>query len=190
MKNNRKQFPAIIRTALQKLAGDVYFKRGVDYHNAGTVVQLRIGDHGIAARMQGSEPVPYPVRFWHDEQKLQWGCACPLGDEGAFCKHLVAAGLAYLAEGEYDTFCRNMNWGHPWSLPNKFPQFSHCKIIIELYRYRIMPTDAAVTSVASVPETMARMPSATISSRRAGAMVARPPIRIPRLPKLAKPHRA
>ncbi len=25
---------------------------------------------------------------------MQWGCACPLGTDGAFCKHLVAAGLA------------------------------------------------------------------------------------------------
>lgn len=72
------------------------------YYDAGTVVQLRIGNDGITARVQGSESAPYLVRFWHDKQKLQWGCACPLGDEGAFCKHLVAAGLAYLADGEID----------------------------------------------------------------------------------------
>ena len=88
----------ITRTALKKLAGDVYFKRGVDYYNAGTVVQLRANRDGVTARMQGSDPIPYLVRFWHEKQKLQWGCACPLGDEGAFCKHLVATGLAHLAE--------------------------------------------------------------------------------------------
>lgn len=102
MKNNQKRFPAITSATMKKLAGDVYFKRGVDYHNAGTVVQLRVGDDGITARVQGSESVPYLMRFWHDKQKLRWGCACPLGDEGAFCKHLVAAGLAYLAEGEIE----------------------------------------------------------------------------------------
>jgi len=40
----------------------------------------------------------------------------------------------------------------------------------------------------SVPETIDFNPSELISSRRSGAMVPRPPIMIPRLPKLAKPH--
>ena len=88
----------ITRAALKKLAGDVYFKRGVDYYNAGTVVQLRANRDGITARVQGSDPMPYLVRFWHEKQKLQWGCVCPPSDEGAFCKHLVTTGLAYLAE--------------------------------------------------------------------------------------------
>ena len=102
LKNKRKRFPAITRAALKKLAGDVYFERGVDYYDAGTVVQLRVGNDGITARVQGSELIPYLVRFWHEKQKLQWGCACPLGDEGAFCKHVVATGLAYRAGDEVD----------------------------------------------------------------------------------------
>lgn len=102
MKNKPTLFPAIPRAALKKLASEVYFERGVGYYNAGHVVQLRAAGNGITARVQGSEPVPYLVRFWHEKQKLQWGCACPLGDEGAFCKHLVAVGLAYLAGGEID----------------------------------------------------------------------------------------
>lgn len=102
MKSKPVRVTTITRAALKKLASDVYFKRGVDYYNAGTVVQLHAGDNGITARVQGSEPIPYLVRFWHKKQKLQWGCACPLGDEGAFCKHLVAVGLAYLAGDEID----------------------------------------------------------------------------------------
>ena len=102
MKNKQKRFPDITRTALKKLAGDVYFERGVDYHDAGNVVQLYAGNDSITARVQGSELAPYQVRFWSEKQQLQWGCACPLGDEGSFCKHLVAVGLAYLADGEID----------------------------------------------------------------------------------------
>jgi hypothetical protein len=49
---------------------------------------------------------------------------------------------------------------------------------------------APVMQVASVPATIDFNPSATISSRRSGAIVARPPIRMPRLPKFAKPHSA
>lgn len=102
MKNKQIRFSGITRATLKKLAGDVYFERGVGYHDAGNVVQLRVGSDGITARVQGSELIPYLVRFWREKQTLQWGCACPLGDEGAFCKHLVAVGLAYLAEDEID----------------------------------------------------------------------------------------
>ena len=37
-------------------------------------------------------------------------------------------------------------------------------------------------------ETIDFTPSELISARRSGAMVPRPPIMMPRLPKLAKPH--
>ena len=50
------------------------------------------------------------------------------------------------------------------------------------------PTIAPIRHVVSVPDTIDFSPSALISSRRSGAMVPRPPIMMPRLPKLAKPH--
>lgn len=96
----------ISESGLKKLAGETYFERGLDYFEAGAVVQLSDGNDGIAARVQGSEFCPYAVRFWVDEQELRWGCTCPLGTSGEFCKHLVAAGLAWLsgmaAKGEPD----------------------------------------------------------------------------------------
>src|SRR3982074_3031372 len=50
------------------------------------------------------------------------------------------------------------------------------------------PTIAPIRHVVSVPDTIDFSPSALISSRRCGAMVPRPPIMMPRLPKLAKTH--
>src|SRR5262249_27101104 len=50
------------------------------------------------------------------------------------------------------------------------------------------PTIAPIKHVVIVPETIDFTPSALISSRRSGAMVPSPPIMMPRLPKLAKPH--
>src|SRR6266576_790499 len=50
------------------------------------------------------------------------------------------------------------------------------------------PTIAPIRQVVSVPDTIDFNPSELISSRRCGAMVPRPPIMMPRLPKLAKPH--
>ncbi len=87
----------ISESSLKKLAGEKYFERGLDYFEGGAVVHLSFGADGISARVQGTEPCPYAVRFWMEKQELQWGCACPLGAEGAFCKHLVATGLAWLS---------------------------------------------------------------------------------------------
>src|SRR5262249_55139310 len=53
-----------------------------------------------------------------------------------------------------------------------------------------IPTTAPIREVESVPDTIDFTPSDTTSSRRSGAMVARPAIMMPRLPKLAKPHMA
>jgi uncharacterized Zn finger protein len=87
----------ITKVSLKKMAGEKYFERGLDYFENGAVIYLRVGDDGIAARVQGTESLPYTVRFWLKKQELQWGCTCPLGIEGAFCKHTVATGLAWLA---------------------------------------------------------------------------------------------
>jgi hypothetical protein len=56
--------------------------------------------------------------------------------------------------------------------------------------YEKIPMTAPVMQVARVPATSAFMPSATTSSLRSGARLPRPPIRMPRLPKLAKLLRA
>ena len=56
--------------------------------------------------------------------------------------------------------------------------------------YRISATLAAVRQVASVPATIDLIPRATISARRSGHMVPRPPIMMPRLPRFAKPQSA
>jgi uncharacterized Zn finger protein len=94
----RSRLGAHISTSgLKLLAGGTYYERGLDYFEAGAVVLISGGKHAIAARVQGSEVSPYAVRFWLEERKLRWGCTCPLGVDGEFCKHLVAAGLAWLS---------------------------------------------------------------------------------------------
>ena len=55
-------------------------------------------------------------------------------------------------------------------------------------RHVSTPTIAPIRQVVIVPETIDFTPSELISSRRSGAMVPRPPIMMPRLAKLAKPH--
>ena len=53
-----------------------------------------------------------------------------------------------------------------------------------------IPVMQPVRRVARVPATMVHIPSSTISDRRSGMSVLSPPIMMPTLPGLAKPHRA
>lgn len=52
----------------------------------------------LKARVIGSNE--YRVALWPQRGALEWSCTCPLGDEGEFCKHAVAAGLAWLARSD------------------------------------------------------------------------------------------
>ncbi len=55
---------------------------------------LRSGD-SIRAGVLGSSL--YGVRLWVIRGQLRYSCDCPVGEEGEFCKHLVAVSLAWLA---------------------------------------------------------------------------------------------
>jgi uncharacterized Zn finger protein len=83
---------------LRKLAGPVYFQRGADYLAHGAVSSLQMNGERLAASVQGSRR--YSVRLWAEGRSLDWSCTCPLGEEGELCKHVVAAGLAWLRNGE------------------------------------------------------------------------------------------
>lgn len=82
---------------LRTLAGPRSFERGRAYLAAVTAVE--VGDGWITATVQGTDA--YQVELTLDEPDgLAGECACPYGMEGNFCKHLVALGLAVLAEPE------------------------------------------------------------------------------------------
>ena len=78
---------------------------------------------------------------------LHGNCSCPLGDEGEFCKHLVATGLAFL-NGEYIT--RECKKYFDWNTFIKrcsrevleqiiFEMTPSCPDIIEEYRMKNLP---------------------------------------------------
>ena len=86
----------LTREVMLELAGETYFERGEGYYQGGHVYDLV--EHGgvIVAKVAGTED--YRVRLWA-EDGLAYSCDCPLGLDGEFCKHCVAAGLAWL-EGD------------------------------------------------------------------------------------------
>lgn len=81
---------------LMDLAGDRYYERGVGYFERGRVHSLAQYDERITAEVHGTEV--YQVRLWLEDNELASRCSCPLGVEGAFCKHCVAVGLTWIAE--------------------------------------------------------------------------------------------
>lgn len=93
-----KTMPGLAETltqeTLERLAGGPYYKRGYDYFKSGCVLSLTEYQGTLSARVQGTHT--YRVKLRALNGRLDYACSCPLGDEGAFCKHCVAAGLAWL----------------------------------------------------------------------------------------------
>lgn len=83
------------RDKLLELAGNRSFSAGEVYFRAGFVSALLVGDKAITAKVQGSER--YHVQLDINDDGDLWGdCSCPYGEDGNFCKHCVAVGLAHL----------------------------------------------------------------------------------------------
>lgn len=97
MKRNIRQGLAdlITDSLLQTEAGERAFARGAAYFESGAVTDLVVSDETINARVVGGDE--YAVQLWNDGGELGYSCTCPVGDDGSFCKHGVAAGLAWIA---------------------------------------------------------------------------------------------
>lgn len=68
------------------------------YFESGAVADLVQTRDAIRSRVLGSEE--YRVVLRPGSGALEWSCTCPVGEEGDFCKHAVATGLAWLARGD------------------------------------------------------------------------------------------
>jgi uncharacterized Zn finger protein len=87
--------PTLTTEMLQHKAGAKSFWRGLGYRDS--VVELRVLRRHVAARVDGADS--YAVELaWRDGQ-LAGECSCPYGEQGFFCKHLVAVGLVLLDRG-------------------------------------------------------------------------------------------
>ncbi len=86
------------RRALRRMAGARSFERGEDYFAGDQVGPLVEHKESITARVRGTRP--YRVKLWAEGGELEYSCTCPVGRGGAFCKHCVAVGLAWVAQRE------------------------------------------------------------------------------------------
>lgn len=88
----------ITPASLREAAGDTVFGRGEAYFRGGAVSRLNDTGSRLTARVHGTET--YEVELWTEGDELEYDCTCPHAAEGFFCKHCVAAGLAFLAGRE------------------------------------------------------------------------------------------
>ena len=80
---------------LLQAAGERSYSRGLEYVDA--VRNLQIGAGEITATVYGTDE--YEIVLDLDAAGVTGECSCPYGQEGFFCKHLVAAGLTVLRRG-------------------------------------------------------------------------------------------
>jgi uncharacterized Zn finger protein len=83
------------RQTLRRLAGSGAFSRGEAYFTGGRVRSLAQHRGAVVGKVQGS--AGYAVKLWAEGKELGYSCNCPRGDDGEFCKHCVAVGLAAMA---------------------------------------------------------------------------------------------
>ena len=81
---------------LRHAAGDKSYGRGLEYLDA--VRNLEIGAEQITATVHGTDT--YEVVLIPDGDGVTGECSCPYGQDGFFCKHLVAVGLTTLRQAE------------------------------------------------------------------------------------------
>jgi uncharacterized Zn finger protein len=89
---------AFTEDELLQAAGPKSFERGLEYVEA--VEELEFEGAEINAIVTGS--YEYDVTIWRERGTLQGQCSCPWSQEGNFCKHCVAVGLAVLTASATD----------------------------------------------------------------------------------------
>src|SRR5215813_9474570 len=85
---------AINDAVVRRLADAQSYPRGLDYFSHGRVESLVDGDDGVRAVVRGNQD--YTVTLAADDGVLDYSCGCPVGADGAFCKHCVAVALALM----------------------------------------------------------------------------------------------
>lgn len=81
--------------SLRELAGSAVFARGQAYFAQGKALLVRDGGGHTTWEVRGTRI--YTVELYFEDGGLHVDCTCPYADDEGFCKHMVAAGLAWRA---------------------------------------------------------------------------------------------
>ena len=86
---------------LRRMAGGRSYARGEEYFATGQVRSLTEYAGTITAKVRGTQE--YRVKLMVKSRDIDYSCTCPVGEDGEFCKHCVAVGLAWLNEARPQT---------------------------------------------------------------------------------------
>jgi len=86
---------------LRAFAGERAFSRGAAYAADQRVEGLSEDGACLVAEVCGTQE--YHVELWVEDGELAYECDCPVGMDGACCKHCVAVGLAWLEQRQHAT---------------------------------------------------------------------------------------
>ncbi|MEA2008188.1 MAG: SNF2-related protein, partial [Chloroflexota bacterium] len=120
---------------LRKRAGAQSYQRGMSYYRQNRVRLEDVSSDRVRARVLGTRL--YWVNFWENEGQLEAMCTCPYAEQGHFCKHLVAVGLAAAerfpqsrpAHKSWSERIRELVYG---SLPASRPQIGRYAVVFGL----------------------------------------------------------
>jgi uncharacterized Zn finger protein len=91
------QLSSVLNEAvIERLASSRSFGRGASYCEEGRVGPLRADAGRVSATVQGA--ADYAVQLRAGKDGLRFSCSCPVGGDGAFCKHCVAVALRWIRE--------------------------------------------------------------------------------------------
>jgi uncharacterized Zn finger protein len=97
----------VTEVVIRSLATAQSFERGENYYHSGAVLGLSKRGNTLLAHVEGSSYEPYEVTVELSEHGvIEAYCTCPY-DWGGYCKHVVAALLAYA----------NTSWPPCWLTP-------------------------------------------------------------------------
>ena len=86
----------VTEATIRSLATAQSFERGETYYHSGAVLELSRRENTLLAHVEGSGWDPYEVTVELSEREIvEAYCSCPY-DWGGYCKHIVAALLAYI----------------------------------------------------------------------------------------------
>ncbi len=146
--NNRID-DVVTATNLRSMAGSRSYSRGEEYFHEGAVHHLYCDGEQLTADVHGTHV--YRARITNVGGRLIGKCNCPVGHDGAFCKHLVALGLAYLNSRKETVEEQNksaFSWNDFLKTRNKdelikiiLEMSPNNSDLIERYRMANLPTD-------------------------------------------------
>src|SRR5260370_1395331 len=85
---------AMTDAVIRRLAGADSYQRGREYFSDGRVESVEQRADPVRALVRGNQD--YAVTLASGDGGLDYSCDCPVGRDGDFCKHCVAAALAWL----------------------------------------------------------------------------------------------